>query len=121
MLDLAAEEGVYKVVGPMCRWALEENSSRGYLRKAVTWLTNSQVLAEMLKSQQTSVDERRQVIQSGGLAAAAAKYPPSLVKAILLGIKHRMLDDGNLSELQIHSAGPVAEEPVLTEDVSEEF
>ena len=51
----------------------------------------------------------------------AAKYPPSLVKAILLGIKHQMLEDGRLSELQIHSAGPVAEEPVLTEDVWEEF
>ena len=56
-----------------------------------------------------------------GLAAGAAVYPPALVRAVLQGIKDQMLQDGHLSSVETYTAGPVAEEPVLTEEYEEEF
>ena len=43
------------------------------------------------------------------------------MKSILKGVKGQMLENGDLSALEAYAAGPVAEEPVLTEDVREEF
>ncbi len=36
-------------------------------------------------------------------------------------MKEQMVESGDLSTLDAYAAGPVAEEPVMTEDVLEEF
>ena len=47
--------------------------------------------------------------------------PAELLTAILEGIKQQMLEDGQISELELHSAGPVAEEPDMPSGEWEDF
>ncbi|CAK0893991.1 unnamed protein product [Prorocentrum cordatum] len=45
--------GVFLVHGPMCRWhmqATDSNGKLGFVRKETGWLTNSELLAEILKA-----------------------------------------------------------------------
>ena len=129
MVDLVATEGVYKVTGPMCRWQMMATDPRdgqtGHVLKETSWVTNSPVLAAILQgicSNKTgSAPWHRHVHLIGGIAAAAAVYPPALVEGVLKGIRQQMLDDGHISELELHSAGPVCEEPVLDERDYDEF
>jgi hypothetical protein len=83
--------GVRVVKGPMCRWgmkATDRNGRIGYVKKETGWMTNSPELADALEGYCECMSESgevpyRHVHLVGGLAAAAATYPPKLVKAIL--------------------------------------
>jgi hypothetical protein len=118
MESLINEPNVFLVKGPMCRWGMKaidrrENPPReGFVRKETGWLTNSPVLAKILEG---GVDQctHRHVHLIGGLAAAAAVYPPKLVSAVLQGIKEQMILDGHLSHLETFASGPVPEEPLV--------
>ena len=48
--DLAADERVYTVEGPMCRWQMESSDlyRKGLVYKMTRWMTNSRRLAEVL-------------------------------------------------------------------------
>ena len=115
--------GVLKVSGPMCNWGMEATDRRcdpprtGLVRKETTRLTNSPVLARILEGTCSNLQGKepwhRHVQLVGGLAAAAARYPPRLMEAVLRGIKEQMADDGHLSPLEARVAGPVAEDPLI--------
>ena len=51
--ELQEAEGVYCVEGPMCRWHMKSEGAQGegYVRKQTKWLTNSKVLADILKGE----------------------------------------------------------------------
>ena len=126
---LEEEPSVVRVSGPMCRWGMEAADRRespprtGLVLKETSWLTNSPVLARILEgtcSNKTGGEIwHRHVQLIGGLAAGAARYPPRLVEAVLKGVKEQMQSDGHLSALEARVAGPVAEEPLIT-DAGEE-
>lgn len=117
--ELREDPRVYVVKGPMCRWRMkpkdcaEENV---YVRKETGWMTNSPVLAEILRGTCSNSDgkawHRHVSLIGGGRAHAARVYPPALVKAVLKGIKEQMRQDGELSVSAMQLSGPVPEDDV---------
>eukprot|EP00972_Heterocapsa_arctica_P100962 14881623-Heterocapsa_arctica.AAC.1 len=75
----------------MCRWgmkAADKNGRVGYVKKETGRMTNSPELEDALEDYCECMSESgevpyRHVQLMGGLAAAAATYPPKLVKAII--------------------------------------
>ncbi|CAK0859186.1 unnamed protein product [Prorocentrum cordatum] len=54
--------GVFLVHGHMCRWhmqATDSNGKLGFVRKETGWLTNSELLAEILKAYERSFDDEK--------------------------------------------------------------
>ena len=124
--DIMETDGVHKVTGPMCRWdVVSRLAPRGYVLWRAMWMTNSPALARLLEEVSCSAEGgqpwRRQVESTGGLAGVAHGCPPVLMKMILRSLKEQMVENGDLSTLDAYAAGPVAEEPVMTEEVLEEF
>ena len=103
---------VYVVDGPMCRWGMKSHgaSGEGYVRKMTRWVTNSKVLARILKGECNGTLQRH-IQLVNGRAREAEKYPAPLVKAILKGLRKELLDSKELSNLTSQVAGPVADEP----------
>eukprot|EP00971_Amphidinium_carterae_P049539 976295-Amphidinium_carterae.1 len=116
------EPTVWRVNGPMCRWGLRATDPRtgreGFVKKPTSWLTNHPGLAEVLKGWCVCVGSDgqpyRHVQLIGGLAAAAAKYPPRLVSGVLRVLRDDLRKDEDLSDLAGFSAGP---SPHEVEDV----
>ena len=63
----------------------------------------------------------RHIHLTNGLAGAAATYPPALVGPVLQGLKEQMQADGHLSSVEAYTAGPVAEEVLISKELEEEF
>ncbi len=53
MIKLMEQEDVYVVEGPMCRWGMKSKdaSGIGYVRKPTRWVTNCEVLANILRKE----------------------------------------------------------------------
>ena len=121
--DLAAEPGVYRVRGPMCRWEMtsEDAQGVGLVKKETGWLTSSAELARILSGVCSNAAGgrpwHRHVQLINGRASAARAYPPKLVDAILEGIRAQMVLDGELSSI---TAYPAPEEPLIKTDTTEE-
>ena len=119
---LRADERVYEVTGPMCRWGMKaaDGQGEGSVKKETTWLTNSPILAQTLQGCCSNKEGKvwhRHVHLVDGRARAAQKYPPKLVHAILKAIRRQLECDGELHSL---SHGPVPDAgPVINEE--EEF
>ena len=107
MQQLIAQEGVYLVQGPMCRWGMKVKSAKepvpGYVRKETRWLTNSPYLAKILEGTCSArrdptdpqYDWHRHLQLIGGTMCRQAQvYPAALVKAVLPGILKQMEHDG---------------------------
>ena len=103
---LRADERVYEVTGPMCRWGMKaaDGQGEGLVKKETTWLTNSPILAQTLQGCCSNKEGK-------------VWYPPKLVHAILKAIRRQLECDGELHSL---SHGPVPDAgPVINEE--EEF
>ncbi|CAK0819708.1 unnamed protein product [Prorocentrum cordatum] len=106
--------GVYWVRGPMCRWGLHARGPDGreaFVRKETGWLTNSQVLADILagecRCQSIGGEPYRHVHLLGDRRARKAQvYPPRLVRAILRGLREELRARESLSDLAGFTAGP---------------
>lgn len=115
--DLAADERVCVVEGPMCRWQMESSSDlRGkvLVYKMTRWMTNSLRLAEVLEGvcrNSNGETWHRHVNLINVRARAAQMNPPKLVNAILE-------DDGEFNPtLSAVEAGPVPDAaPVIDEE-----
>ena len=104
--------GIFKVDGPTRRWDVASRvAPRGFARRRSVWLTNSPALAERLVEMSRS--------SAGG--QPWRQQVPMMMMTILGSLKEQMIQNGDLNTLEAYAAGPVAEEPVLTEDVAEEF
>ena len=117
MVWLAAQPGVIRVNGPMCRWDMtqEDAAGVGFIRKETGWLTNSQVLADLLQGVCVNLKKdrkewHRHIMLVGGRAQYAQVYPPKLVIAILKTIKSQILRKGAISSVELAAAGPTAEQ-----------
>ena len=112
MKRLTSRPDVYVVDGPMCRWKMKscDASGEGYVKKMTRWVTNSEILAKILKGE-CSGTLHRHVHLVNGRAREAQKYPAPLVRAILKGVQKELLKVGELSSLSSKLAGPVPEEP----------
>ena len=112
MKRLTSRPDVYVVDGPMCRWKMKscDASGEGYVKKMTRWVTNSGILAKILKGECNGTLHRH-VHLVNGRAREAQKYPAPLVRAILKGVQKELLKVGELSSLSSKLAGPVPEEP----------
>ena len=99
MQELLAQEGIYLVKGPMCRFDKElsdhENGGVGFCLKQTGWLTNCKALAEALEGECSNITgerawHRHVHIIGHGLGKLAQVYPPKLLREILLGLKEEM-------------------------------
>ena len=118
---LAADPRVYKVSGPMCRFAMRatgDDGVEGYVRKDTTFLTSSLELAKVLQgvcSNERGKDLHRHVhLIGGGQATAAAEYPVKMVRAVLRGMRRQLERDGKWSPMNAFDAGPVPEDDERT-------
>ena len=109
--ELERDPRVFKVVGDMCVWRLAPKyGAKGeFIRKRTAWLTSSAELARVL-SQKCPGNHRHVELTGGGRTAAAARYPPKLVEAILKAIKVQLEKDDDQYVQHAFSAGPVAEQ-----------
>ena len=105
---------MHKTEGVLYRWESSE-LTRGFVRRRVAWLTNSQCLAGALKALAagTCPDQKRFVIQNSGLVSAFGAYAANVTEAILQAAKHELELSEKLSAMQSHSSGPFAEEPFV--------
>ena len=55
----------------------------------------------------------RHVVLLGGIAVQSAAYPPKLVKAVLKGLKEQLLEDGELSAVDLRFGGPNPTSPTF--------
>ena len=77
-------EGVQRVVGDQCQFALRVRPEEELNKKATGFLTNSKWIAEEL-SKKCSGDHEHQPLV-GGRAKGAEEYPPKLCEAIVQGL-----------------------------------
>ena len=125
--DLAADERVYTVEGPMCRWQMESSDlyGKGLVYKMTRWMTNSRRLAEVLEGVCSNSGNRtwhRHVNLINGRARAAQIYPPKLVKAILVAMRRQLEDDGEFNQtLNAVEAGPVPDAVPVIDEEEEKF
>ena len=86
---------VILVHGPMCRWHMQApgpDGKLGFVRKETGWLTDSELLANILEGycecpRGLNGEVPRHVHLVDGRARHAQRYPPSLVAAILKGLR----------------------------------
>lgn len=81
MVELMADARVCNTTGPMCVWKMkaeEDDGELGYVRKETMWITSSEEIAEVLVTVCPGTHRRAHLL--GGRAAAAARYPPMLVR-----------------------------------------
>ena len=124
---LCAEDGVYYVSGPMCRWELMPDHSQepvGYARKETGWLTNSRWIAHTLDKECTKKMHgkawHRHVELWGKKAKEAAKYLLPLVRAVLRALRSE-LREGEIGSID---HGPSPHEPLISaqeEPIAEEL
>eukprot|EP00959_Pyramimonas_sp_CCMP1952_P360961 7559653-Pyramimonas_sp.AAC.1 len=111
MQELLGDSRVYVVQGPMCRWGMVTKGDfgkQGYVRQEIKWATSSPRLAALLAGR--CPGEHRHVRLLGKQrAAAAAVYPPRLVKEVLREFKKQVVDDGKMDRISLYSAGPTAD------------
>ena len=88
-----------------------------YHRKMTRWVTNCRRLAELLEGVCSNLDYRRpwhrHVVLQHGLAHFARIYTPKLVGALLRAMRDELFEQGEVSAVDMHSAGPVPEEPLV--------
>ena len=109
--ELESDPRVFKVIGDMCVWRLApKHGARGeFIRKRTAWLTSSEELAKTLQEKCPGTHRHVELI-GGGQTAAAARYPPKLVEAILRSIKRQLEIDEDQYVQHSFAAGPVAEQ-----------
>ena len=109
--ELEQDPRVHKVVGDMCVWKLApRHGVKGeYIKKRTCWLTSSEELAKTLEKK-CSGKHRHVELIGGGRTAAAAKYPPKLVEAILKAVQRQLVADDDQYVQHSFAAGPVAEQ-----------
>lgn len=108
MVKLQQRDGVFTVDGPMCFWEFVLGSTKhgyGHVHKRSRWVTNCRFLAKALdqwcSNQTGSRPWHRHLTLVGGLAKLAAAYPPKLVSAVLRAMRSQMLQNGDLSEIDL--------------------
>ncbi|CAE7546001.1 unnamed protein product [Symbiodinium natans] len=123
--ELRADPRVYEVTGPMCRWGMESEDAqgKGLVKKETRWLTNSRCVADVLQGACSNTEGKvwhRHVRLINGRARAAQKYPPKLVKGILMAFRQQLVEDGEFSEaLNAMEAGPVPDSPPVIDEEEE--
>ena len=87
ILDILKEAGVMTTVSHQCMFGLHTPGPNGtpmLAKKPTRWMTNSASMIEALTVKCDKTHIHRHLM--GGRAAAAAFYPPKLLKAIVLGM-----------------------------------
>ena len=89
------------------------------------WTTNSLADESILGRAYSKLAEHcpwyRNVEEHGDLAGLVARHPIALVEATLVELEQQTLESFCLSAIDTLAAGLVAEEPVMTATVAEEF
>ncbi|CAK0861016.1 unnamed protein product, partial [Prorocentrum cordatum] len=106
--------GVFLVHGPICRWHMQSTDSHGkwgFVRKETGWLTNGELLAEILEGycrcpRGPNGELARHVHLVDGRAKRARRCPPSLVTAILKGLREELRRREGLNLLAALCGGP---------------
>ena len=88
--QLERDSRTHTAISHLCQFGLKHPSSGHFMRKPTWWLTSSPEIAYQLDRK--CLEDHQHVPTLGGSACkAAAKYPPALAKAILLGYRRLML------------------------------
>ena len=117
---LAADERVYVIDGPMCKWGLtasDDAGFKGFVRKETRWMTSSAEIAAVLRDDGPRCTHRHVHLIGGGRATMAAAYPPKLVVAVLKALRRQMVSDGTVKTDELAFAGPVPDEGDVAEDM----
>ena len=103
----------------------------GKVLKKTKWVTNCPALAQSLDqwcSNLTGGPVHKHVHLVGGIASAAAVYPPKLVRAVLVALRDQLRADKSLNSVMMQAAGPIPsepwfgrEEPAWTAEFEEKF
>ena len=121
VISLQKRKGVFTASSPVCFFQAKIETKDGsrnvnrFVYKRTKWMTNSKALAEALEKRCSNSESpfHRHIVLNGGLAKMATTYAPKLVNTVLRGLRHQMLDDGWISELELQFAGPSPSEPVF--------
>ena len=117
--DFMQDPRVICVKGPMCNWELMgcDASGPGYVRKETGWLTSSPHIAKKLEGVCTNYSEERpfhrHVHLVNGRAGAAKVYTPQLVAGVLRALRDQLVEEGDISTMEVITSGPVPEEKVI--------
>ena len=114
--QLASDERVHIVQGPMCRWGMtaQDAQGTGYVRKETKWMTSSPEVAAALQAVCTNFSggpwHRHVRLMGGNRAALAATYPPKLVAEVLRSFAKTLRRE---HDMHAFAAGPHNDEPEL--------
>ena len=124
--ELVAQEGVYLVQSPMCKFEMKQvdKDGEGYIRKETLWLTNCKEIAEELEGECKNLKGKelhRHIHLIGGRAKAAQVYPKPLVREILRGLRNALMESKQLSAVEEAVSGPSPDDAVEWDQEVEEF
>ena len=112
MMALAQRPGVGSVIGDQCQYGLTSRGPGGKpmpAKKPTRFMSSAPAVLEAL-CRRCDGSHQHQVLEGSGRAAAAARYPAALCRAILRGAEEQRRRDGSpvpagLRQLQTHGLG----------------